>query len=545
MQRHRLRGCEPGGMAGHAIASLMMCFALLAGCTTAPSHEHELRIALPIDPTSLSPLIAFDQNQIATDLLWCQTLVGLDERNHFIPVLVTRIPSRENGDVSADGLRITYRLRRDVRFADGVPLTSADVAFTYKAIFEPANAAAIDAYARIAGLTTPDAHTVVVRLRKPWSAAVHVLFAQADFAYGILPKHAFVSPKTIGSAWDQKPFGTGPFRVKAWQRGESIELEPNPYFVPKPKLTRLVLRIIPNITSAFNALQTHELDIAELDSNALEEAAKISSLRIVRIPENGLRAVYFQTTTPPTNDVHVRRAIAYALDTYDLSKAWRGIYPRARSLFPAPLISWAAAQPPAYPHDLASAGRELDRAGWRLQGKARLKGGRPLILIGALDATSAVSASIALVVQEQLAPLGVGVTLKPYASNVFSAPAGPLRTGRFTFTPSRLFGGSDPEQSINLLCATSRDGGDNYSRYCSEPLERYFADQLAARNEAQRQRDFDAIARLVAADVPLIPLYDSLYIQGVDTRVSGYARNMLRYPVNAENWDARSVAERR
>ena len=143
-----------------------------AGCAADRPPPHELRIALGIDPASLSPLLAFAQNQIATDLLFCQTLVGLDAHDRVIPVLVLRVPSRENGDISPDGRRITYHLRTDARFADGVPVTSADVAFTYRAIFDPRNnAASVDAYRRIASLTTPDPHTVVIVLRRPWNAA--------------------------------------------------------------------------------------------------------------------------------------------------------------------------------------------------------------------------------------------------------------------------------------------------------------------------------------------------------------------------------------
>jgi peptide/nickel transport system substrate-binding protein len=115
--------------------------AALAACTrtgVAPAGPaHVLRIAYAGDPASLVPLVAIDQDIVALDTLFCQTLVGLSADNREVPILVTRIPSRQNGDVSQDGTRITYHLRPDVRFADGVPLTSADVAFTYRAIFDP------------------------------------------------------------------------------------------------------------------------------------------------------------------------------------------------------------------------------------------------------------------------------------------------------------------------------------------------------------------------------------------------------------------------
>jgi peptide/nickel transport system substrate-binding protein len=511
----------------------------LAACAAAPSHRHELRLALPLDPTSLSPLVAFSQDQIALDLFWCQTLVGLDERNRPIPILATRIPSRENGDISPDGLRITYHLRKDARFADGVPFTSADVAFTYRAIFDPANAAATETYRRIASLTTPDPHTVVIRLREPWGAAVHDLFAQADFAYGILPKHAFASTRVTGSPWEQTAFGTGPFRVAAWHRGDTIELEPNPYFRPHPKLARIEVRIVPNATAALNALRTHAVDVAELDSDNAAEAAAQPGLRIERTPENGLRAFYFQTAAVPTNDLRVRRAIAAALDVRELRKAWRGLYPDARSFFPAPLMRWPHVEPPPYAHDLAAAARELDAAGWTLRKGVRMKAGEPLTLLIALDPSQAVTSRIAVIAASELAPLGIAVSIKAYQTAVFSSPTGPERMGRFSLVPGSLIGGSDPEESINLICAFAHDGGENYARFCSPRLDAAYHDQLVTTDETRRRRDFDDIARIVHEEAPMIPLHDLIYIEGVDTRVTGYARNMLRFPVNAETWDAR------
>ncbi|MBV9027357.1 MAG: hypothetical protein JO311_01960, partial [Candidatus Eremiobacteraeota bacterium] len=199
-----------------ARSAVTACICLLAamggGCTrpaaTRSGPPHVLRIAYDADPASLVPFVAIDQELLALDTLFAQTLVGLSANNRDVPILLTRFPTRRNGDISPDGTRITYHLRPDVRFADGVALTSSDVAFTYRAIFDPRNrATSVEPYRRIVALQTPDLHTVVIRLRKPWNAAVHVFFAQADFVYGILPKHAFPDTKVVGSAWESAPFG--------------------------------------------------------------------------------------------------------------------------------------------------------------------------------------------------------------------------------------------------------------------------------------------------------------------------------------------------
>ena len=153
---------------------------------------HQLRSPIGRSPISLNPLLAHDQDTIGFDLLFVETLVGLSRDNKLVPILLTRVPSRSNGDISADGRTIVYHLRPNARFADGTMLTSADVAFTYRAIMDPRNPVlSQDAYLRIESLSTPDAHTVVIRLRSPWNAAVRELFAQSDFAFGILPAHAF------------------------------------------------------------------------------------------------------------------------------------------------------------------------------------------------------------------------------------------------------------------------------------------------------------------------------------------------------------------
>lgn len=493
---------------------------------------------MTLSPTSLSPLVAFNQDQIAMDLLWCETLVGIDGHNRVVPVLAERVPSRANGDVSADGLRITYHLRRDRKFADGVAFTSADVAFTYRAIFEPANgAAAVDAYSRIAALTTPDPYTVVIRLRKPWSAAPNVLFAQADFAYGILPAHAFTGLTIAGSPWADHPFGTGPFRVTSWQRGDRIELEPSPFFAPKPKLQRLVIQAIPNQSTAFNALRTRDVDAVELTADNLGEASALPTARVVRTTENGLNALYLQTTLAPTDDVRVRRAIAFGIDRSKIDEALHHVYPLATSFFPSSVVTWHAAIPEPAAFDLGRAMRALDDDGWRQHGAFRTKDGKRLTFLVVFDSTRTQATRTAVIVQQQLAKLGIDVVLKGYQAAVLSSETGPVRTGKFSLSISQLLGGSDPEQSINMQCAQVRSG-ENYSRFCSPALDAHVAAQRSATSDVARYGAFDAIATIVHDDVPLIPISEMAFFEGVDRRVTSYQRNMLRFPVHAELWDA-------
>lgn len=515
-------------------------FALSACSSTHFKREpHVLRVAYPGDPGSLVPLLAIDQDVVALDAYFAQTLVGLNAQNRDIPLLVTRVPSRANGDISRDGTQITYHLRPNVRWADGVPFTSADVAFTYRAVLDPRNRATlVEPYKRIVSLTTPDAHTVVFRLRRPWNAAVHVLFAESDYPYGILPKHAFKDTQVVGTPWENAPFGTGPFRVKEWRRGDRIVLERNRYFTPLPKLSQIVFEIIPNLNSNFVALESGSADVGSLTPDNVERAAQVSGIRVMRFPENGTFLLYMQTQAPPTNDLAVRKAIAHAIDLRELSDAWRGQYPIASSFLPPPIVTWNHPPIPRYLHDVAAANRMLDEAGWHLKDGVRMKGSQALAGIVGADSQNPISVRIATVLQSQLAAIGMRLTVKTNPSSLWYSTTGLLRNGKAAITVESWVGGGDPEQSLNLRCIEAIPGASNHSFYCSQRFEKLYADQARTPSEDQRHRDFDAIQQLVHNDVPVIPLYYETYFEGVNRRVTHFEKNMLRIPVHAELWDA-------
>jgi peptide/nickel transport system substrate-binding protein len=515
--------CHPAGII--ALAALVT----LAACSAAATHgePHTLRIADTADPSSLNPLLAHDQDTIGYDLLVTETLIGLDAANRLTPVLVTRVPTVANGDVSADGKQIVYHLRDGVRFADGVPFTSRDVAFTYRAILDPRNPVeSQDAYLRIASLETPDARTVVVRLHKRWNAAVAEIFAQADFAFGILPAHAFASTDVTRGDWNQLPFGTGPFRVTQWSRGNRIVLDPNPYYRPRPKLQRIVLALIPNVDSSLLALQTHDLDIAEAGAGQIPQLAKLPGVHTLVTPLNGEYMLLLQTTLPPTDDAHFRRAIAAAVDSNAIVRTRFGTLDAADSFLP-PVFPWHDPAPAARHADPALAARELAASGWK-------KGDTVTLAFQPNRGTW-----METLIQNQLHRAGIEVELKAFQPALFNGPGGPLRSGRFALALTQWIGAADPEESVITACSQRGPNGNNTSNYCNPVFEALFEDQASTASASQRRADFIGMQRITRADVPLVPLAFENNVDAIDNRVTGFARNMLLYPVDAANWDAR------
>jgi len=519
-----------------ALAVAAACYSCSrAGQQIAPAHV--LRIADGSDPSSLNPLLAVDQDTMGFDLLFAQTLVGLSAGNRLVPILVSRVPSRTNGDISRDGRTIIYHLRRNVRFADGRPLTSADVSFTFRAIIDPRNPVlGADAYRHIAALTAPNASTIVVRLRSPWNAAVRELFAESDFAFGILPSHAFKSTVMENASWEEHAFGTGPFRVLEWKRGDRVLLTPNPYFSPRPKLERIELRMIPDPNAALGAERTGAIDLARITTDQVGEASSVRTLRVAATDINGVDYIALQSSTAPTDDLHVRRAIAYALDVSLIERARHRLLARAASFLP-PTFAWHDSRLALIDRNEAEAAAELDRAGWHLTHGVREKEGVPL----ELQLVRGIGASVksSLIVQRQLAAAGISATIKAFPPAAFDGPDGPLRTGRFNLAFVMWIGGADPEQSVFFACSQIGPNGNNTQRFCDPAFDAKFRDQADTSSELRRHKDFLIMQRIIYDRLPILPLDYIRFFDVTSARVTGFARNMLGFPVGAESWDTK------
>jgi len=523
---------------------LASCHPVSLNTARAPTwgSPHELRIGVVSDPYSLNPLFAVAQTSIDGASLYTETLVGLNDHNELIPLVAERVPSRANGDISSDGLSITYHLRRDERFADGVPLTSRDVAFTYHVIMDPRNPVSEpQPYHEIAALETPDSHTVRIRLRRPWAAAVSELFAMSDFGYGILPAHAFPAGTDIAHAdWNNHPFGSGPFRVTAWRRGDEIVLEPNAYARRRPALRRLTIKIIPDRNSMFIALRTHTIDLADLTEEQVKQARALADVRVVNTPNNYTVYLEFQTQRAPTDDPLVRRAIGEAVDRDALLKnVFLGLYPPATTEIPPVLWAHDSALQPT-PFDPKSAAADLDRAGWRLINGGRYKDGRPLQVEFSFLGTNQQNRRLATEVQAQLRAVGIDTVLRGYPSTLYYAPAsagGIQYGGHFNMAYGGWYGGTDPEQSESLTCDRRAPDGSNYSRFCNAEYDRLFAAQKVTFARESRRRDFVEMQRIVRANA----IYDFLAYPTTYTAINpglrNFKPNMLFEFWNSEAWD--------
>ncbi len=486
----------------------------------------EVRIGYLGTIYTLNPLIAFGQRLIDLTQLYTQPLVGLSPGNRAIPVLCEEVPSLANGGISRDGLTITYHLRRNVRFADGVPFTSRDVAFTYRAILDPRNPVTEAApYERIASLETPDAYTVRITLKHRWYGAVYELFAASDYIYGILPAHAFTSTDMVHAAWNEHPFGTGPFRVVQWIRGDSVELVANPYARPAAKLQRVVVRMLPDENTAFIALRAHAIDFTDVTFQQQAEARADRGVKVVAVPRNEVDDLEFQTQGMAMHDLRMRRAVAYAVDRATIARAvYRGTSPPAATEI-SPLFPEHDAGIAAYPYDPARARALID--------------GRHVSARISFNASEEVYRAVATIVQENLRAVGIDATLEPATPALLYAPpasGGVLYDGRFDIEVGGWYGGLDPEASEPWTCANRAPNGPNVARWCDARYDAAFIAQQQRLEPRVRFSDFAVMQQRVHDELPAMFLVYRTEFEAINPALHGVAPNMLYNFGQVEDW---------
>ncbi len=521
---------------------------LLAACSGPAAQGQNggraVRFDLAADPANLNPLFlhqdsASVEQQVAR--LAFEPFIDLDERGRLRPELIIRIPSVSNGDLSRDGRTIVYRLRPQARWSDGVALTSDDVLWTLRAILDPRNPVpSHEGYDLIDRAYARDPHTVVFHLKHAWAPAVTTLFSYGFRPQFVLPKHILEREAPLAQApFNAAPtVGDGPFTFVSWQRGESLTYRANPrYWRGSAKAPQLDIRVIPDPQTNLVMLRSGQLDwnlIAPAQQASLSGARDVA-LRAV--PTAVVAGLVLNLAHPPLNDVRVRRALAMAIDRAGISrKITLGRYPVTNMI--QPQFSWAydpAVREPAY--DPRAADALLDAAGWRRASAhaLRRKNGKPLSLVYVQFPESMTGVRVATAVQAQMRERGIAVELKSVSNAQLFLPSsrgGTLASGQFDMAYVPFTMGSDPDDSSILAC----HGPSNYMRYCNPQVDALEARALSATSQNVRKAIYARIARIVAADVPIVYLFNADYLYAYRTSLQGFAPNAFLPTWNAWQW---------
>ncbi|MDB5042701.1 MAG: 4-phytase [Candidatus Eremiobacteraeota bacterium] len=446
-------------------------------------------------------------------------------KGRLIPDIVTRIPTSANGDIASDNRTITYHLRGDVFWQDGIRLTARDVAYTFRQIMNPRNdTGARIPYVDVASARALDDRTLVVTLKRVDAAFVSKFFA-GSFCWGILPAHVLQAYASLNDVpFNAMPTVSGPFVVASWNRGDRLVLEPNPrYFGGEPHI-RIIDRFMPTPGTTVTALRTGEVD-ADFHADPAEAHALAADARY-RIHRTALPAagtLVFNVSDPVLHDPSLRRALGIAIDT---ALGARRISP---GLFLAgdpesAAFAWAYDARVKRPHfDRVRAGRELDALGWVAGNDGvRSRSGQSLSL-SLTVASDGVDPSVAVMLQDQLRHAGVDVAIKSYTPSTLYGLDGPLRTGRFqlAYLP-QFFIDFDGDLSSLLNCDRFPPRGFNFGRYCNARVDEANRDALGLLNPQRRRAFYRVVQEQLLSDPPWLTLWRMNKVDIVPARLRGF-----------------------
>lgn len=533
------------------VAAALALLLLAAGCSkpaglSAGGANGVLRVGLWTEPSSLNPLLATNTAEDFAAGLSFDLLVTVDDKGNDVPDLAAQVPTTQNGGIGKDGLTITYHLRRNVKWQDGAPFTSADVKFSWQAVMNPNNnVVERRGYDQVKSVDTPDPYTVVFHLKAPFAPFVDTVFGQADDAFRVVPKHLLASYPNINQIpFNQLPIGTGPYKVARWIHGDRIEYVANDnYFRGTPKIKQITVKIIPDSNTVEAELRAHDLDLAPdiATANAGNLLARPAPGIRVALPRSPTyEAVFFNTAHPPLDDVRVRRALAYAIDKPRIIQTLT--YGTAVPAT-ADLADFYWAYDPnvtKYPYDLTKANALLDQAGWMRTGHGiRQKSGTPLSLQLVFGAGNATARELGVVLQSDLRKAGIDVQIKTYNYTTLYATqalGGILLGGKFDLAEYPWVAGADPDDSSTWMCSQIPPAGNNIAHYCNAQLDAAEKDALTHFDRATRKKDYAITQSLIASDVPAVFLYYQRQRNAVSTSLQNFRPSGLTQSWNAYEW---------
>ncbi len=482
------------------------------GRTNSWTQAHVLRFADAGDVNTLNPHLGQFAAIGYLSSMTMAYLIKWDEHNNAYPELATQVPTQADGGVSKDGLTITYHLRRGVRWSDGAPFDADDVVFSTNVVNNPANnEVGRLGWDQIAKVDEPDKYTVVYHLKKPYSPFIETFFSTAGANPCILPKHLLAQYPNINHvAYNALPVGIGPFKYLRWNRAQDIVLVPNPlYFRGRPRLQRIVYKIIPDRDTVLSQMQAHELDMWDLVPGAyLARVAAIPGVSIVRQPSYWFNHLDFNTQRPALRDPVVRAALRMALDRRTLiDKIGHGVGILQEVTTPknAP---YAVTSIPPVPFDIAGANAMLDRDGWiRGRDGVRAKNGVPLMLDYATSAgLQDVDEQIELE-RSWFKQIGVDISIRHYPAALMFAP---LQAGGIVYSNKwDMIGFAWQNDAIGDMspffsCKSFPPNGQNDVRWCNPRAQAAMDALFGHYDQVRRNADLLVVQQEFIKDVPEI-----------------------------------------
>ena len=381
-----------------------------------------------------------------------------------------------------DARTVEFTLDPRARWHDGVPVTSRDVLYAWQLIHAPALGVDLAPYALIDSVTATDPRRVRFHFARPSSEQVYL----AGFHVQPMPAHLLerIPPAELAASdFASHPIGNGPYRWVRRVPGQFIELRADPdFFLGRPGITRLWIRIVPSSEARLNLLLSGETDVlANLSEAEERQVSRRDAFRIVSAPSNLVMYLLFNakvagdptTDHPILSEERVRRALALAVDRRAIATTSYGAATQTPLAIRSQAWYWLGGTPDPGQPDVARAVALLEEAGWRdSDGDGiRERAGRRLALQVIYPAQSATRAAIATQVEQMWRGVGVDVELAPISGPIWVERR---NAGQFDVDIAAISQDPSPSSLVqSWSCrAAAQPGSSNVGHWCDAEFDR-------------------------------------------------------------------------
>ncbi|MDD5680266.1 MAG: peptide-binding protein [Candidatus Omnitrophica bacterium] len=485
------------------------------------------------DARNLIPFLATDTASSGITSLVFNGLTKVDRDLNIIGDIARR------WDISEDGTEITFFLKKNVRWHDGVPLTARDVKFTFETILDPKSTCPYSSdFMDIESIDVIDDYTVRFRYSKPYAPALSKL------GMSVVPEHLLRGEDLVKTKFKREPVGCGPYIFKEWRTDQYIILDNNKeYFEHQPYINRCVTRVIPDMSVQYLELITGGIDSMGLtpyqyfyrtDTKAFKD--KYNKYKYL---SRSYSYIGYNLSDPLFQDKRVRQALSYAVDKSTIiTGVLMGLGEHCTGPFfrGTPYYSEKAA---AYDYDKEKALALLKDAGWAdTDGDGILdKDGKPFRFKLITNQGNKDREDIATVVQRQWREIGVVADVQIIAWAAFLNEFVDKKNFQAVILGWTL--PLDPDCYVVWHSASTKEGGFNFVSYKNENVDALIEEGRRTFDKAKRIEIYRKIHETIADDAPYTFLYFpyatvaiSNRFEGIDPAPAGIGYNFIDWHVD-------------
>ena len=428
----------------------------------------------------------------------------------------------ERWEISPDKKTITFTLKPNLKWADGKPLTSADVYFTWAAAKDPKTGSpyAPD-FEIVKEAKAPDDLTFSVTYDKPFAPAL-----DSWSSLFILPKHLLEGQDLHTTSFQQKPVSSSYYSLEKWEHGQTIQLKRNPLSVlGQARIETQITRIIPDSSAQFLELMAGNLDtmsLSPIQYSRVFPARPQLNQNFNRYKELGSGYMYlgFNLRREPFKDVRVRKAINYAIDKQEIiDGVFLGLGNQIASPY-KPGTRWSNPDLKPVPYDPAKARQLLKEAGFMdSNGDGILeRDGKPLAFEIITNQNKDREKTGVLIIRK-LREIGIDATIRPIEWASFISNF--VNKSDFDAVILGWGLGLDPDQYLFWHSSQQDPGKFNFIGYSNPKVDALLDEGRHEMDWGKREKIYHELSAILLVDCPVVYLNAGYGLSAIHKRVQG------------------------